>query len=167
MLFYHLFIPNQNQNICAKPNKLLFYTSIYEGEYMINIVEECGRNAGKIWETLHSHGPLSETKLMSLTKLKEHEFYTAVGWLARENKICKDGNVYKLGETNLTNEIGEAAGKVYTVFETMNEVDVSELPQLTLLDQKETNAALGWLARENKIEALVPLPREFTVKFKT
>ncbi len=133
---------------------------------MINIVEECGRNAGKIWETLHSHGPLSETKLMSITKLKEHEFDTAIGWLARENKICKIGNEYKLGETNLTREIGGAAGKIYTVFETLKEVDVSDLSELTLLDQKETNAALGWLARENKIEASVPLPREFTVKFK-
>lgn len=82
---------------------ITIHTSICEVEYMINVVEECGRNAGRIWETLRSQGPLSETKLMSLTKLKEHEFYTAVGWLARENKICKEGNVYKLGETNLTN----------------------------------------------------------------
>jgi hypothetical protein len=133
---------------------------------MINVVEECGRNAGRIWEILRSRGPLPETKLMSLTKLKEHEFFAAVGWLARENKICKEGTVYKLGETNLTNKIGEAAGRVYTAFETTNEVDVSEIPQITNLEPNDVHAALGWLARENKIEAVAPIPEEFTIKFK-
>ncbi len=133
---------------------------------MINIVEECGRNAGKIWETLRAYGPLQEAKLMSLTKLKEHEFYSAVGWLARENKIYKDGNIFKLGETNLKNKIGGAAGKVYTTFETTDEVDVSEIPQLTELELKDVHAALGWLARENKIEAAAPIPKEYTIKFK-
>ena len=137
-----------------------------EENYMINIVEECGRNAGRIWETLRSHGPLPETRLINLTKLKEHEFYAAVGWLARENKIYKDGNIFKLGETNLTYKIGGAAGKVYTAFEPMKEVEVSEIPQLTELDPKDVHAALGWLARENKIEATVPIPKEYNIRFK-
>ena len=133
---------------------------------MINIVEECGRNAGRIWETLRSQGPMPETKLMNYTKLKEHEFYTAIGWLARENKIYKDGNNYKLGETNLTYQIGGAAGKVYTTFEIMKEIEVSEIPPLTDLELKEVHTALGWLARENKIEATAPIPKEYNVKFK-
>jgi Winged helix-turn-helix domain (DUF2582) len=133
---------------------------------MINIVEECGRNAGRIWETLRTHGPQQETKLMNITKLKEHEFYAAVGWLARENKISREGTTYKLGETNLTNKIGLAAGKVYTTFETTKEADVSEIPELTELDPKDVHAAIGWLARENKIEATVPIPKEYNIKFK-
>jgi hypothetical protein len=133
---------------------------------MINIIEECGRNAGIIWQTLRSQGPMPETKLMNLTKLKEHEFYAAVGWLARENKIYKDGNIFKLGETNLTNKIGMAAGRLYTTFETIKEADVSEIPQLTDLELKDVHAALGWLARENKIEATTPIPKEFMIKFK-
>ncbi len=133
---------------------------------MINIVEECGRNAGRIWETLRTQGPMPETKLMNLTKLKEHEFYSAIGWLARENKVYKDGTIYKLGETNLTNRIGLAAGRLYTTFETMKEVDVTEIPQLTELEPKDVQAALGWLARENKIEATAPIPKEFLIKFK-
>jgi len=133
---------------------------------MINIVEECGRNAGRIWETLRSQGPMPETKLMNLTKLKEHEFYSAVGWLARENKIIRDGTIYKLGETNLTSKIGYAAGRVYTTFETMKEVEVSEIPQLAELELKDVHAALGWLARENKIEATAPIPKEYMIKFK-
>lgn len=133
---------------------------------MINIVEECGRNAGRIWETLRAQGPMPETKLMNLTKLKEHEFYSAVGWLARENKIYRDGTIYKLGDTNLTSRIGTAAGRLYTTFETMKEVEVSEIPQLTELELKDVHAALGWLARENKIEASAPIPKEFLIKFK-
>ena len=133
---------------------------------MENIVEQFGRNAGEIWKALSTLGPLTETKLKETTKLQEDEFYAAIGWLARENKICKDGNTFKLGETNLTNKIGGAAGKVYTAFETSNEVDVSEIPQLTDLEPKDVHAALGWLARENKIEAMVPIPKEYNIKFK-
>ena len=133
---------------------------------MINIVEECGRNAGKIWETLNTNGPLQETKLMGITRLREDEFYNAVGWLARENKICRDDNYFKLGATNLNIKIGGAAGKIYTMTETTNEIGVSEIPQLTELDPKDVYAALGWLARENKIEASVPLPKEYRIKFK-
>ena len=133
---------------------------------MINIVEECGRNAGRIYDTLQSQGPMPETKLMNITKLKEHEFYAAVGWLARENKIFKDGVMFKLGNTNLTNKIGVAAGKLYTTFEMMKEVEVSEMPQLTDMDLKDVHAAIGWLARENKIEATTPIPKEYIVRFK-
>jgi hypothetical protein len=133
---------------------------------MINIVEEFGRNAGKVWETLRTHGPLTETKLMNITKLKEHEFYTAVGWLARENKIYREGTVYKLGTTNLTSKIGENAGKIFTTLESMNEVDVSDIPNLVDIEPRDAHSALGWLARENKIEAMVPIPKEFPIKFK-
>ena len=133
---------------------------------MINIVEECGRNAGRIYETLRAYGPQQETKLMNITKLKEHEFYAAVGWLARENKISRDGTTYKLGQTNLTNKIGTAAGKVYTTFETTKEADVTEIPELTELEPKDVHAAIGWLARENKIEAMAPIPKEYNIRFK-
>ena len=61
---------------------------------MINIIEEFGRNAGELWKTLNTHGPLPETKLMENARLQEDEFYVAIGWLARENKVCKTvGNI--------------------------------------------------------------------------
>ena len=91
--------------LCHKTQNIYKNIMVYlpcEEDIMINIVEECGRNAGRIWETLQSQGPMPETKLMNITKLKEHEFYAAVGWLARENKIFKDGVTFKLGNTNLT-----------------------------------------------------------------
>jgi len=133
---------------------------------MINIIEEYGRNAGKIWETLYSHGSLTEKKLMYATGLKAHEFHAAIGWLARENKICKNDIIYQLGETNMADQIGQNAGKIFSVLETMKEVDISKIPKLMEIKPRDAYSALGWLARENKIEAMVPLPKEYQIKFK-
>ena len=118
---------------------------------MINIVEECGRNAGRIWETLRLHGSLPEPRLISLTKLKEHEFYAAIGWLARENKIFKNGSKYELRETNLTNKIGEDAGKIWNILTSQGNCDITSITKNTQITVKETYSAIGWLARENKI----------------
>jgi hypothetical protein len=54
---------------------------------MSNIIDEFGQNAGKVWQMLNDKGPLSETKLIRSTFLKEPQLCVAVGWLARENKI--------------------------------------------------------------------------------
>ena len=119
---------------------------------MKNILDEFGINAGKIWETLNSQGPLTEARLMQTTRLSDEEFYSAIGWLARENKICKDGMTYKLGETNLTDRIGANAGKIWTVLVSQKEVDITSIGPLAQIDKRDAFCALGWLARENKIE---------------
>ena len=118
-------------------------------------VTQFGENAGKVWEALNTKGPLSETKLLTMTLLDERELQSAIGWLARENKICKNGTVYKLGETNLTPKIGGDAGKVYTILSQKGEVDVQTLARNARLDVSEAFSALGWLAREEKIQAKV------------
>jgi hypothetical protein len=133
---------------------------------MINIIEEFGRNAGELWKTLNTQGPLPETKLMENTRLQEDEFYVAIGWLARENKVCKTGPLYKLGETNLTNKIGIDAGKVWKVLETRGKVDVLDIANITQLEEREVYSALGWLARENKIEPKTTIPKEYKIKTK-
>ena len=38
---------------------------------MRSIIEECGQNAGKIWEALDEYGPLIEPKLMKYTRLTQ------------------------------------------------------------------------------------------------
>jgi len=53
----------------------------------IGIIEEFGRNAGKVWSILNTQGPLSEAKLMNSSMLNENGLYAAVGWLARDGKI--------------------------------------------------------------------------------
>ena len=115
-------------------------------------IEEFGENAGKVWRALQTNGPLSETKLMNFTFISEHQLHAAVGWLARENKICKNGTVYKIGDTNLTTKIGEDAGKVWTALQTQKEAEVSTIARCAQLEVNDAYTALGWLARENKVD---------------
>jgi hypothetical protein len=119
---------------------------------MTTLVEEFGQNAGKVWQVLREKGPLSETKLINTTFLNERQLLAAIGWLARENKICRNGAVYKLGSTNLVEKVGADAGKVWTILsKKQTDVDISSLARLTKIGVKDVYTALGWLARENKI----------------
>ena len=120
----------------------------------MSTIKEFGQNAGKVWQALNEKGPLSETKLINTTFLNEHQVHAAVGWLARENKICQNGTVYKIGGTNLEGKIGFDAGKIWTVLsKQQTDVDISSLARLTKINVKDVYAAIGWLARENKIDA--------------
>ncbi|MFO7677610.1 MAG: winged helix-turn-helix domain-containing protein [Thermoplasmatota archaeon] len=118
---------------------------------MIDVVEEFGFNAGRIWKALNEKGPLNEEQLLEETCLRNHEFFAAVGWLARENKIRRDGEMYVLDETNLTFEIGEDAGKIWNFLHPDMESDTEHLTRLIQKDESNIFSALGWLARENKI----------------
>lgn len=122
---------------------------------MRSVTDEFGQNAGKIWQLLHQKGPLSETKLMNLTFLKDHEMKAAVGWLARENKICRNKTMYKIGGTNLVEQIGTDAGKIWAILANQpQEIDISSLSKLTKINVNDVYSAIGWLARENKIDAI-------------
>ena len=102
-------------------------------DIMRKLTEKFGQNAGKVWVTLNTNGQVNETTLLKNTRLTTNDLYAAVGWLARENKIFKNGSFYKLGETNLTNKIGEDAGKIWKILENQKEVDVSSIAKLTNL----------------------------------
>jgi len=119
---------------------------------MIEVTEEFGFNAGRVWKALEMHGPLTEVQLMEETSLRENEVFAAVGWLARENKIRKNGDVYCLDETNLTFEIGGNAGMIWNALFTNGELDTTHISRLIQKDDKNIFSALGWLARENKIQ---------------
>jgi hypothetical protein len=128
---------------------------------MTTIVEEFGQNAGKVWQTLNQKGPLSQTKLATTTTLNEHELQVAIGWLAREGKICRNGTVYKLGSTNLVEKVGADAGKIWTALaKKQTDVDISSLTRLTKIGVNDVYTALGWLARENKIEVKTDLKQK-------
>jgi hypothetical protein len=132
---------------------------------MGSIVEHFGQNAGKVWKVLNTHGSLTHTKLMTATRLKEDEFYAAIGWLAKENKICKDGRVYRLGWTNLTDKIGEDAGKLWSILDTWGEMDATYLPKLAGVDPEDVYSALGWLAREGKLDVKKVKPKTPQIKY--
>ena len=121
----------------------------------MDIIGSFEQSVGKVWKALDTKGPLSKSKIMSNTKLKNNLFYSAVGWLARENKICKIDKTYALGETNLTLKIGVDAGKVWRVLDTWGEVDISSIVHLARIDEKDVFSAIGWLAREGKIHGKV------------
>ena len=111
-----------------------------------------GAGAGRIWSTLEGKEFLEEKRILETAKLEESDFYAGVGWLARENKIFREGrDVYKLGETNLMSEIGDIAGRVWRIMDIWGEVNVPTIGRLADLNENEVYAALGWLAREDKI----------------
>ena len=119
---------------------------------MRNKINEYGRNAGKIWVALNTFGPQNQSSLLKNTKLSINDFYVGVGWLARENKIYKDNIFYTLGETNLTDKIGENAGKIWRTLESQGDVDVTSIAKITQVKVQDVYSALGWLAREDKIK---------------
>jgi hypothetical protein len=118
---------------------------------MININNKIGVNAGKIWNSLNQIGPQSQSALVKKNKLSLTDFHAAVGWLARENKIYKDGILYKLGTTNLTEKIGQSAGTVWKILENKGKLDLSTIVKTTQIKVHDAYSALGWLAREDKI----------------
>jgi hypothetical protein len=119
---------------------------------MKNILDKVGTNAGKVWKTLDVHGSLIQNELIETTRLKEEEVYAAIGWLARENKIYKDGIIYKLGATNLIDKIGVDAGKIWDILNSWGKVDAFYLSKLAELTKEDAYCALGWLAKEGKIK---------------
>lgn len=110
-----------------------------------------GVSAGKIWFVLNEKGPLTKEEILSLTNLSENDFYNGIGWLARENKVAKLGEFYKLDSTNLTQEIGTNAGKIWKILNTWEDADLKAIEHLSNLTNEQIQEALGWLAREDKI----------------
>jgi hypothetical protein len=119
---------------------------------MRNIINNYGRTAGKIWKTLYEYGPLDEEKLIKKNRLNKNEFYAGIGWLARENKIFKNKNIYELRKTNLTGKIGGAAGKVWNALYKTQNINISSIAKISDITLKDAYSALGWLAREDKIK---------------
>jgi hypothetical protein len=118
---------------------------------MKTLVDEFGWNAGKVWNTLNKKGPLKQETLLHTTKMTEDQLWAAIGWLAREDKIRQENNLYKLGKTNLTPKIGTDAGKVWDTIAKQGEIDISTIAKTVHIPEVDAYAALGWLARENKV----------------
>ena len=127
---------------------------------MSEIMKTFGNNAGILWETLEEYGPQVQKKLIEKTQLTEDEFYSAIGWLARENKVRKEKRTYKIGDTNLTSEIGINAGKVWDVLKKRSDIDITSICQISKVRKEDCYSAIGWLARENKISAKIAVRKK-------
>lgn len=120
---------------------------------MRDIKTRFGDNAGKIWIALNKEGALKKNEIKKITKLNEVDFHAAVGWLSREDKIARfDNNYFKLGNTNLEREIGKNAGLIWKILDIWEEVDLEVIKNLSDLEKEKVHAAIGWLAREDKIK---------------
>jgi hypothetical protein len=151
IVFYILRVARTNHNVFNHQK----YAFFFEYEFMSNLESSFGDQAGTIWQMLNKNGPLSESDLLSLTHFTEPQLYMAIGWLARENKIRKENNTYTLGETNLIPTIGKDAGKIWRTLEIWGEVDAQSLSRLSRLIDHEVFSAIGWLAREGKIDGII------------
>jgi hypothetical protein len=116
-----------------------------------NIHTKFGVNAGKIWQHLEEKGVYDEKSLMKTTHMTNNDFFAGVGWLVREGKIRKEDSHYSLGDTNLADQVGSIAGRVWKILEIWEEADIITLKKLTDVNEEDIYSALGWLAREDKI----------------
>lgn len=66
-----------------------------------NLTNKIGVDAGKIWKLLNSQGNCDITSITKNTQITVKETYSAIGWLARENKIWmareRNNKQYKIG----------------------------------------------------------------------
>ena len=119
---------------------------------MRDLTTKFGENAGKIWSVLNEEGCLKKKKLLKITQLNDDDFFTGVGWLAKENKISKeDKDCFKLDVSNLDSEIGAHAGRVWKILDIWGDADFTTIKRLSDLDDNEVHSAIGWLSREDKI----------------
>ena len=122
---------------------------------MSDIVSLFGGQAGTVWQILHVRGPLTESELLDFSHLSQPQLYAAIGWLARENKIRKENDTFQLGETNLIPSIGKDAGKIWRTLEIWGEVDAQSLSRLSRIVEQDVFSAVGWLAREGKVDGAI------------
>ncbi|MBS3777681.1 MAG: winged helix-turn-helix domain-containing protein [Candidatus Thermoplasmatota archaeon] len=80
-----------------------------------------------------------------------YETEIAIGWLARENKISYDDGKYFLAPTNLTTSIGSNAGDLWHLLNNHGKASVQHIIKESTLPTQELYKAVGWLAREEKI----------------
>ncbi len=119
---------------------------------MRDITTKFGKNAGRVWHLLNEKGSLKEDDITKETSLSNKDIHAGIGWLAREDKICKkeDGSLV-LDSTNLESEIGVHAGRIWKILDIWGEVDYESIKRLSDLSDEEIHAAMGWLAREDKL----------------
>jgi len=117
-----------------------------------DVTVKFGNSAGKIWQVLNEKGCLKKDDIIQITNLNETDLHTGIGWLARENKISRQQDRYKLENTNLDSEIGTHAGRIWKILDIWGEADIETIKRLSDLDENQVNLAIGWLAKEDKIK---------------
>ena len=128
---------------------------------MVNTDKTIGENAGKLWHFLNENQKTPVRTIMLKTKMRNEQLYPAIGWLARENKIRMEDEYYSLGESNLVSEIGTNAGKVWQVLNENKVLHINGLKKSVNLSINDVYSAIGWLAKESKVEAVRGMKYKF------
>ncbi len=55
---------------------------------VLDDVSHIGETAGTVWQTLSKNGPMTIAKLVKAVREPRDTVMQALGWLAREDKIC-------------------------------------------------------------------------------
>lgn len=96
-------------------------------------------------------------RMKKLDTLKRRSGVTVAGAVftvlsaATGMKVLMSGN-YNAGRENVKDQIGQTAGAIYKLLKEQGPVPVTQVPKLINEKQPVTYQALGWLAREDKIE---------------
>ena len=112
--------------------------------------KKIGINAGKVWHALHDNRYLTKYQLVSKTDLSSNEIDAAIGWLACENKIKREGEFFLLDNTNMKETISLNAEILFDVLKEFP-YSINKLHEITEMNEVEIHQAIGWLSREKKI----------------
>ncbi|MDG6229646.1 MAG: winged helix-turn-helix domain-containing protein [Candidatus Thermoplasmatota archaeon] len=115
-------------------------------------MSQYGEKAGRVWHIVNERSEVDEQTLKQTAMLSKEDFHAAIGWLAREGKIRKTGTCYSLDDTNLSDDIGTVAGRIWKILDIWEDADLQTLKKLSDVTDEEIYAGLGWLAREGKVD---------------
>jgi len=81
----------------ARENKISCYDEDYFKLEETNLEAEIGEYAGRVWNLLDIWNEIDFESMKTLSNLDDNQVYSALGWLAREDKIkINDANHFTL-----------------------------------------------------------------------
>ena len=71
----------------ARENKIFEENEFHYGLGPTNLTSKIGINAGRVWKVMDIWGEVNISTIGRLADMGEKEIYSALGWLAKEDKI--------------------------------------------------------------------------------
>ena len=71
----------------ARENKIFEEDEAHYGIGTTNLTPKIGINAGRVWKVMDIWGEVNLSTIRQLADMSEKEIYSALGWLAKEDKI--------------------------------------------------------------------------------
>jgi len=71
----------------ARENKIFEEDEVHYGLGPTNLTSKIGTNAGRVWKVMDIWGEVNISAIGRLADMGKKEIYSALGWLAKEDKI--------------------------------------------------------------------------------